>query len=67
MSRNMGVFLSTYSIKSLKDQVSSNLALELIFTHCKFLLQQHTWDGGTKLYLEVKQAKQAPTQKAKEV
>ena len=33
MSRNMGVFLSTFLIKSLKDQASSNLTLELIYLH----------------------------------
>ena len=33
MSRNMGVFLSTSLIKSLKNQASSSLTLELIYLH----------------------------------
>ena len=50
ISRNMGVFLSTFLIKSLKDQASSSLTLELIYLHVmQISLQQHTWVGGIML------------------
>ena len=45
MSRNMGVFLSTSLIKSLKGQASSNLTLELIYLHAMQIFTATTHMG----------------------
>ena len=41
----MGVFLSTFLIKSLKDQASSNLTFELIYLHVMQIVTATTHMG----------------------